>query len=234
MGLAAFLDYTPIRERPVTPNRLYRNIRWGKHLELFILDNRQYRDANFVDDSPTATKTMLGREQLARLKEKLAASNATWKVIVSSVPMSIPTGFPPENGRDGWANFDQDGGFEYELLDILQHMKDHQIYNTLWITTDVHFAEVFRYTPFLDDPTFQVHELVSGPLNAGLFPNRNFDNTLNTEQLFFFGPESAGDVTTFEEAKRWFNFGGVEIDENGTLTGTIRDTNGRAVFELEL
>jgi alkaline phosphatase D len=43
---------------------------------------------------------MLGREQLAWLKSRLAASRATWKLIVSSVPMSIPTGFPPA-GRDG-------------------------------------------------------------------------------------------------------------------------------------
>jgi len=40
MGLKAFLDYTPIRKSQRTPNRLYRNIRWGKHLELFFLDNR--------------------------------------------------------------------------------------------------------------------------------------------------------------------------------------------------
>ena len=71
-----------------------------------MLDTRQYRDANIADDSADRPKTMLGREQLTWLKESLAASDATWKVIVSSVPMSIPTGFPASGGRDGWANFD--------------------------------------------------------------------------------------------------------------------------------
>ena len=48
------------------------------------------------------------RPRAARVAEgRPAASDATWKVIVSSVPMSIPTGFPAANGRDGWANFDQ-------------------------------------------------------------------------------------------------------------------------------
>ena len=105
---------------------------------------------------------MLGREQLTWLKEKLAASDARWKVIVSSVPMSIPTGLPAvPNGRDGWANFDQTAGYERELLDILRFMHAHGIRNSLWITTDVHFAEAFRYTPFTDDPGFAAYELVT-------------------------------------------------------------------------
>lgn len=32
---------------------LYRSVRWGKHLELFILDTRQYRDVDFAVDSST-------------------------------------------------------------------------------------------------------------------------------------------------------------------------------------
>lgn len=58
--------------------------------------------------------------------------------------------------------------------------------NALFLTTDVHFAEVFRYRPFGDDWTF--HEVVTGPLNAGIFPNPAFDATLGTECLFFLGP----------------------------------------------
>ena len=168
LGLEAFLDYTPIETAPT----LYRSLRWGQHLELFVLDTRRYRDANFAPDTGAQPKSMLGAEQLAWLKEGLASSDATWKVIVSSVPMSIPTGFPPTNGRDGWADFDQTTGFERELLDILRFLQERGIDDSIWITTDVHFAEVFRYRPFADDPAFTVHELATGPLNAGIFPNR--------------------------------------------------------------
>ncbi len=91
IGLRAFLDYTPVGSAP----RLYRSLRWGRHLELFVLDTRSYRDANSALDSPQKPKTMLGRKQIAWLRKGLARSDATWKVIVSSVPMSIPTGFPP-------------------------------------------------------------------------------------------------------------------------------------------
>jgi alkaline phosphatase D len=234
IGLQAFLDYTPIAIGSDTPQPLYRSLRWGKHLELFVLDTRQHRDANFASDSALQPKTMLGREQLTWLKERLAGSDATWKVIVSSVPMSIPTGFPPTNGRDGWANFDQPTGYERELLDILRFMEVRGVDNTVWITTDVHFAEVFRYRPFAENLSFVVHELATGPLNAGIFPNRDFDQTLNAERLSFYGPDTAADVTSWQEAKRWFNFGTLEFGGNGKLTAGLVDTAGNVQFSLEL
>jgi alkaline phosphatase D len=234
IGLEAFLDYTPIAVSENTPKRLYRSLRWGKHLELFVLDTRQYRDANAATDSADRPKTMLGREQLTWLKESLADSDATWKVIVSSVPMSIPTGFPPTGGRDGWANFDQTTGFEQELLDILRFMEREGIVNTVWITTDVHFAEAFRYRPFAANPGFAVYELATGPLNAGIFPIRDVDPTLNPEVLTFFGPPTPEAVTTWEQAKQWFNFGTLEVDRNGRLTAAIVTTAGERVFSLTL
>jgi alkaline phosphatase D len=233
IGLEAFLDYTPIDVAANTPKRLYRSLRWGKHLELFVLDTRQYRDANAASDSPDRPKTMLGREQLTWLKESLAASDATWKVIVSSVPMSIPTGFPAvPNGRDGWANFDQTTGFEQELLDILRFMEQSRIANTFWITTDVHFAEAFRYRPFTANPGFVVHELATGPLNAGIFPSAAVDLTLNPEVLF--GPDPAAQPTTWEQAKDGFNFGTLDVDRNGRLTAAIVNTAGQKQFSLTL
>jgi len=233
MGLKAFLDYNPIADDPRTPKRLYRSIRWGKHLELIVLDTRQYRDANGQTDNARFPKTMLGKEQLTWLKETLQKSDATWKVIVSSVPLSIPTGFPPGNGRDGWANFDQDTGFEHELLQLVNFMHKSDIRNVVFITTDVHFAEVFRYRPFTQDPDFEIHEFVSGPMNAGLFPNRNFDDTLHPEQLFFYGPESSAAVTSYEEALDWFNFGLIRIDADGRLRASIVNHEG-SLFQLDL
>jgi alkaline phosphatase D len=230
IGLEAFLDYTPIANAP----RLYRSLRWGRHLELFVLDTRSYRDANTAPDSQQQPKTMLGHEQLAWLKDGLAGSDATWKVIVSSVPMSIPTGFPLTNGRDGWANFDQATGFENELLEVLRFMAENGVDNPVWITTDVHFAEAFRYRPFPEHPDFSVHEIVTGPLNAGIFPNRNFDPTLNPQILFFHGPASPADVMNWDQAKQWFNFGTLEVGADGDLTAGVIDTAGEPRFSLTL
>jgi alkaline phosphatase D len=231
IGLKAFLDYTPIPIAENTPLRLYRSLRWGKNAELFVLDTRQYRDPNFAEDTDAHPKTMLGREQVTWLKERLLASDARWKVIVSSVPMSIPTGFPAANGRDGWANFDQNTGYERELLDILGFMQQNRIRNTVWITTDIHFAEAFRYVPFADS-SFVVHELATGPLNAGIFPTADFDVTLNPTKLF--GPAPPAPVTSWAAAKAAFNFGELDISSGGSLTMRIVNTAGATLFERTL
>ncbi|MCG7946897.1 MAG: alkaline phosphatase D family protein, partial [Candidatus Thiodiazotropha taylori] len=171
--------------------------------------------------------------QLGWVKETVKQSDATWKVIVSSVPISIPTGFPVENGRDGWADFDQPRGFEQELKDLLKFMHQQGERNIVFITTDVHFAEIFRYTPFAEDPDFHVHEGVTGPMNAGLFPNRDFDTTLGTESLFFYGPDSSN-VGSYQEARQWMNFGAVEIDEQGQFTLSVIDVDGNEVYRNTL
>jgi alkaline phosphatase D len=233
IGLEAFLEYTPIAIAHNTPKQLYRSLRYGEHVELFVLDTRQYRDANSTPDSAERPKTMLGREQLTWLNDRLATSDATWKVIVSSVPMSIPTGFPAANGRDGWANFDQTTGFEQELLGILRRAADRGD-RLVWVSTDVHFAEAFRYRPFSDRPSFVVHELVTGPLNAGIFPIRDVDPTLLPEVLAFYRPATPEAVTSWTEAKRWFNFGTLEVDTGGALTAGIVNTAGERIFEVTL
>lgn len=230
-GLKAFLDYNPVIPSPENPGRLYRNHRWGSLLEVFFLDNRQYRDANLAPDAPARAKTMLGREQVTWLREKLERSKGLWKVIVSTVPLSVPTGSPVENGRDGWAKGDQTTGFETELRSLLEFMRDRDVRNVVFITTDVHFAEVFRYAPFPEFPSFQPLEFVTGPLNAGLFPNREFDRSLGAESLFFYGADSLQSIRTWEDAKRWFNFGLVDVGADGRLTLKIINTGGVVVFE---
>ena len=75
----------------------YRRWRWGAHLECFLLDTRRFRSANdAVDD---ASKTMLGAEQLRWLIDGVTASTATFKLVLTSVPLDFGT------GGDHWASF---------------------------------------------------------------------------------------------------------------------------------
>lgn len=228
LGLATFLDYNPL---PDSAERLYRSLRWGRHLELFVLDTRQYRDPAGEADDPALDRSLLGAEQRQWLVEGLARSDATWKVVVSSVPLSVPTGSPER--RDGWAGYQQPGGYESELLQILRAARDRGVADSVWITTDVHFAAVFRYRPFADSE-FRLHEVISGPLNAGLFRNERFDETLRGERLFIHGPEDPAAVTSWEEARRFFNFGLLEIDAGGALVIRIVNVDGETLYELPL
>jgi alkaline phosphatase D len=96
------------------------------------------------------------------------------------------------------------------------------------------FRQAFRYSPLPEQPGFVVHELATGPMNAGIFPNRAVDPTLNPEVLFFHGPATPGGVSSWTEAKRWFNFGTLEVDADGDLTVRVVNTTGEPRFTLTL
>jgi len=173
-GRAAFFNFSPIERNQQDPDRIYRLFQWGKDLELVILDARSYRSRNDLPDTEQNNKTLLGRNQLSWLKETLTNSNATWKIISSDVPMSIPTGAnASEFGRDGWADgtdidFSSKTGFERELHDLMKFIDDHNINDVVFVTTDAHFPAILKYNADVngDGDPINVYEIVCGPLSA--------------------------------------------------------------------
>jgi alkaline phosphatase D len=214
----AFVDYQPM----VSTNELYRSVRWGKNVELFLLDTRSHRDANSQQDVGRTLKTMLGPQQREWLIKGLTHSDATWKVVVSSVPISIPT------HGDDWAVERGRRGFHRELDSILAAAKDAKVENLVFLTTDVHFATGFRYEP---SPGFHFLEFVCGPLNAGMFPKQDLDLSLKPKRLFFYGGPLPAQVTDFSQAWPFFNFGEIDIDAAGVMTLRIVNGEGKVVFE---
>jgi alkaline phosphatase D len=233
-GLRAFLAYNPVAPAGAGDRPLYRALRWGQRLEIFLLDTRSRRDANAAADDGPDPKTMLGAEQRAWLERSVAASDATWKVVVSSVPISAPTGSSGEAARDGWAGHLGPTGYERELAALLRSFARARVRNLLFLTTDVHYAQILRYAPFDDAPGFAFHEAMVGPAAAGFFPVRELDPTFRPERLFFFAPEGAAAPRDFASARRWFNFGLVEIDGGGALSLRVVNALGEGVGALSL
>jgi alkaline phosphatase D len=217
-GTNAFLYYSPVGSDNNNNNdtendpdtHIYRSFNWGKDLDLFIIDARSYRSQNHIADTPESNKTMLGEEQLQWLKQELSNSNATWKLISSDVPISIPTGSNASIlGRDGWANGNETNnysyytGFERELTDLLRFIDEQDMKNIVFITTDVHFPAFIRYNFDLnnDGNMTEIHELVSGPLSAFRLgvPFPQLDETFNPSLLY-----GEGNV---------FNFGYIRIED---------------------
>jgi alkaline phosphatase D len=223
LGLRAFYEYNAIDDSG--DGRLYRSVRWGKHLELFFLDNRRYRDPNRARDDSPKPKTQLGSAQVDWLEGALKASDATWRIVITSVPISVPTGTP--EARDGWANADGATGYERELALLFATMHVRGIDNTIWLSTDVHFATGFEYTPFAEAPQFHLREFICGPLNAGIFPKQDLDPTFRPRRLFFYGPPKTPE--SYAEALSWFNFGVISIDGSGRLTVEIVNGLGATV-----
>jgi alkaline phosphatase D len=223
-GRQAFLDYNPFPPETDTSNTLYRTVRWGRR-QLFLLDTRRYRDANADTDSAAEPKPC-SAPRGAWLRRG-CASDATWKIIVTGVPLAIPTGdrFAAATGGPTSTN----PRVLNWLLAILRVMQRQGIRNHLWISTDVHFSAVFRHTPFADDPSFQFYEVETGPLNAGVFPKQEFDTTLHPERLFLF-PATCETSAGFREAMTWFTFGLIRVDDTGVLTVDIVNTSGTTLF----
>jgi len=228
----AFFDWNPVRVDAEHPYRLHRSIRWGQNLELFVIDTRQYRDPDARSDSTDAGKTMLGDEQREWLERSLAASDATWKFVVSSVTIAVPSG--GIRRPDGWANDGTRRGFEHELRGILASARDAGVTGLVFLSADVHFGAVFRHRPFPADAWFEVHELVAGPLHARSFPVLDYDRSFGSERLFYYGPNPDERIDTYEEAKAWMNFGFIEIAADGNLSYGFRNAYGEVVYRATL
>jgi alkaline phosphatase D len=212
-GRQAFWEYWPIRMVKGDPYRLYRQIRCGADAEMFLLDTRQYRSKNADLDGPA--KTMLGAQQLKWLLDELRKSNATWKVIVTSVPLSIPKGGRgPVPGYDGWAGGPDGTGFERERQVIVDAILANMVKNVVFLAADVHYVQANSYDPNNDGvPDF--HEFVAGPLSAMSGRLTPPSPTLHPNNLINEGG--------------YYNFGVVQVTPN-TFEVTIIDDAGKTRF----
>ncbi len=235
-GRAAFFAWNPIARHRQEPERIYRSFRWGRDVELFVLDARSYRSFNDLAERPSDPKKLLGEAQLDWLLEGLERSDATWKIVSSDVPLSIPTGSEADlYGRDAFADgdypweapaFSSRTGFEAELLRLLEALDAGDVRNVVFVATDVHFAANLRYHLDVDGDgdLLLFHELVSGPLNAACAPvPSRLDPTLRP-------------VTLYAEAGI-FNFSYVRVERRGDaaiLTADVRGAGGEVRFGSKL
>ena len=106
LGLKTFREQVPIYADTADKRPTYRTYRVSKDLQIWLPENRDYRDPNKMEDGPE--KTMWGKEQLAWMKKTLVESDATYKVIVSATPTVGPD---DSYKRDNHTNFN---GFRHE------------------------------------------------------------------------------------------------------------------------
>ena len=137
--------------------RLYRRLRFGRLAELSMLDLRSYRSQQVeqvgldtsVDDPD---RTMTGDAQMAWLKKGLRNDRAQWKVIGNSVmfaPLKVASlpgpvvdalnSLTPVVPQDGvYANADQWDGYTADRTEIIDHLVEGGVTDTVFITGDIH------------------------------------------------------------------------------------------------
>ncbi len=96
---------------PSHPTR-YKTVRWGKDLQIWLLEGRDYRSPNKMKDGPD--KTILGRDQKEWLFQTLNESDATFKLVFSPTPIVGPD---RANKHDNHANED----FRHEGDELRAH-----------------------------------------------------------------------------------------------------------------
>ena len=136
-----FMPFGPISGRPLRGDDLYRTLRVGANAELFLLDQRQYRDDQPCNDEfttvcPEAENTprnYLGRRQLDWLKDGLRRSDARWKIVGNQL-MVMSIDVPP------FQNFNKDSwdGYGVERRELLEHVQNRGIADVTFITGDIH------------------------------------------------------------------------------------------------
>ncbi|GAA2645102.1 MULTISPECIES: alkaline phosphatase D family protein [Streptomyces] len=150
----AYFEWMPVRAS--VAGTVYRRLRFGTLADLHLLDLRSFRSqqtkvgSGSVDDPE---RTITGRAQLDWLKSGLTGSEATWKLVGTSVMIS-PVAFGslpahllkplakllglPEGGLA--INVDQWDGYTDDRKELLGHLKDRGVKNTVFLTGDIHMA----------------------------------------------------------------------------------------------
>lgn len=156
IGRDAMVEANPIRDDPDHPTRLWRSMRFGRTVELFVLDCRGERAPSrdhYI--SPT---------QMAWLKQGLADSPCTWKVIANSVPIADvdnPAWDLGSLAEDRWI------GYPAQRDELLDFVADEGIEGVAFVSGDVHCGWVARVDK--EGRRRNAFDIVVGP--GGSFPN---------------------------------------------------------------
>jgi len=136
---ASYLDHAALRLDPSASGwKLWRRQRWGRTLELFVLDCRSERkpSTRFSDDP-----IYLSRAQMDWLKRGLRDSPCVFKIIINTVPITdMPPAYASE--KDRWE------GYPPQRNEILSHVLGPPgVPGTLWLSGDFHFGAICHVDP---------------------------------------------------------------------------------------
>ena len=178
-GFRAFFEHMPrLRERD-DRDRIYGSVPLGANAELFLLDQRRFRDAQACGDqffvpcteSEAAGRKFLGPVQKQWFQDALQRSRATWKVVGNQAMIMALDG-----PRSNEINKDQWDGYAAERQEILEHVRDKGVKDVTFLTGDIHSFFAGNVTPTgrggaPGDPPPVATEFVAGSMTSQfIFP----------------------------------------------------------------
>lgn len=123
--------------------------------DFFLLDDRFFRDFQFMDDSLFPNKTQLGEEQLKWLFNNLVQSKATFKFI------AVGGQFLNENTDKESYNF-----FKKERERIINFIVTQKINGVIFLTGDRHHTELLKNTKVEATLGYALYDLTSSAISS--------------------------------------------------------------------
>ncbi|MEW4565612.1 alkaline phosphatase D family protein [Bremerella sp. JC770] len=180
----------------------YRTFRWGRDLQIWLTDGRDFRSPNNMPDGPD--KSIWGAEQKAWFQQTVLESDATWKILISPTPIVGPD---RANKNDNHAN----EGFAHEGNEIRTWLQQNVPDNFFVVCGDRHW----QYHSV--DPDTGVKEFSVGAASnshAGGTPGRN-------PKIHRFHKVQGGFLNVLVDAQ----------PESSEITFQLCDVDGNVSFE---
>ncbi|MEQ8788267.1 MAG: alkaline phosphatase D family protein [Pirellulaceae bacterium] len=197
-GAKIYVEQVPMGDH------IYRTVRWGKGLQIWMVEGRLYRSPNNMKDGPE--KTIWGKEQMAWLKRTISESDADFRVLISPTPIVGPD---RGNKADNHAN----KAFTHEGDEFRNWTKEQGLENFYVCCGDRHWQYMSVH------PESGLREFSCGPasdVHAGGSPMRD-------EEMQAFHRIKGGFLTVHVE----------KVDGRPTIFFRHRDVHGKVVNEFK-
>jgi alkaline phosphatase D len=134
----AFFESVPYS--PPAGDRIYRTLKFGRTVDLIVMDQRQYRANQPCNDAIAPAcpelgqpRAFLGAPQMGFVQNALLSSKAAWKVLANEV-MIMPVKLP----NNVFAQFDSWQGYPVEREQLLGFIQSRGIKDVVFATGDIH------------------------------------------------------------------------------------------------
>lgn len=209
-GAGVFLEQVPMG-----PD-LYRTIRWGKGLQIWLVEGRDFRSPNDMPDGPE--KTIWGQQQKEWLKSSILESDATFRILVSPTAIVGPDNREQE---DNHAN----AAFYHEGSEFRNWTRENNLKNFYVCVGDRHWQYMST------DPISGLREFASGPSSDssvlnGPGMNANYHSFYRSGGGFLSVSLTKGIRKVLARPQRV-----IEIDGAPTITFRFHDVNGNVFYE---
>ena len=222
-GLQAYAEWIPIREQ-AAPDHIFRQFQFGDLVDLLMLDTRIVgRDAPVKPENAEAladpVRQLLGLEQEAWLKARLAESTAAWRLLGQQIM------FAPLTLSGAVINADQWDGYPAARQRVLDMVKDTGTDNVVILSGDIHSswacdvpADPLTYDPATGDGSVMVEYVAPGVTSGFPIGSAIVDLAVQSNPHIKWGEtEHKGyivlDVSAARAEAAWYHLSSVEETE---------------------